>query len=75
MIASYGFQPDIAASSKALDIEAARQPCGRSSSCGRFSTAAMRETGYGIRTSRLPNMQLQATKANTREVATRLTSR
>lgn len=40
---SYDSQPEMVASSKTLDNEAARQPCGRSSSCGRLSTADMRD--------------------------------
>lgn len=57
---SYYSQPDTAASSKALDNEAARQPCGCSSSCGCPSTAGMQDGRWNPR-----NMHLQATKANT----------
>lgn len=42
-IVPYESQPDMAASSRALDNEAARQPCGCSSSCGHLSTASMRD--------------------------------
>jgi len=42
-IIPYESQPDMAASSRALDNEAIRQPCGCSSSCGRLSPAGMRD--------------------------------
>jgi hypothetical protein len=42
-IVLYESQPDMAASSRAFDNEAARQPCGCSSSCGRLSPAGMRD--------------------------------
>jgi hypothetical protein len=69
---SYDSQPDTAASSKALDNEAAHRPCGCSSSCGRLSTAHARRE---MESAEYALGSHQGKHSSARRVATRLTAR